>query len=110
MQKGIFIPEDAKRDVEICVLDEPLYMSLGHVVGGFFEIVNIREFNNIKKLKLIVNDCGAINGMELNFRASILAEQAIYGPAILMKEEFTEEGPDIVGLTNEEIKTFQSEC
>lgn len=106
MPKGIFIPEDANKDIEVRILDEPLYMSLGHAVGGFFEIVNIREYCNTKKLKLIVNDCGAITGMQLNFVASIIAQQMIYGPAILMKEEFTDDGADIVGLTDEEIKTF----
>lgn len=106
MHKGILIPDDLVKEPSICELEEPLYMSLGNAVGGFFEIVNISDSNSLKKLRFIVNDCGAINGMILNLRASLIAQQAIYGPAILMKEDFTEEGPDIVGLTDYDLKAL----
>lgn len=103
--KGIFIPADSLGSIKVVDYSEPLYMSLAEAVGGFFEIVNIHS-KVVKKPRMIINDCGAINGMQFNFCASMLYGGHIYGPAIIMKEEYTEDGPDIVGLTDEEIKAM----
>ena len=45
--------------------------------------------------------------MKFNLRASLLYDGGpIFGPAIIMKEDYTEDGPDIVGLTDDEIKSL----
>lgn len=56
-------------------------------VDGYIEVVNLRSENNI----MIVNEEGAINGMSVNLKASMIyskafnVNQPIYGDVVVCK-------------------------
>lgn len=60
---------------------------LHNYVDGYIEIVNLRSENNI----MIVNEKGAINGMPVNLKASMIyskafnVNQCIYGDVVICK-------------------------
>lgn len=60
---------------------------LQNYVDGYIEIVNLRSENNI----MIVNEEGAINGMLVNLKASMIyskafnVNQCIYGDVVICK-------------------------
>lgn len=60
---------------------------LQNYVDGYIEVVNLRSENNI----MIVNEEGAINGMPVNLKASMIyskefnAIQRIYGDVVICK-------------------------
>lgn len=98
--KGILIRENMT--IEVKEYGEPLYKALGEAVGGFFEIVRVK-IPFIKNAVIIVNDEGAINGMDINPLASALYGHFICGKAVLLKEGFTDEGPDIISLDSDDV-------
>lgn len=60
---------------------------LYNYVDGYIEVVNLRSENNI----MIVNEEGAINGMPVNHKASMIyskefnTNQRIYGDVVICK-------------------------
>ncbi len=101
--KGIVIT--AKDKVEIRDFQEPLYKTVGAVVGGGIEIV--RPVGLKQPFVMIVNDEGLLMDLELNAIGSLLYGtlahgSPIVGDIVVMKMGFTEEGPDIVGLEDQE--------
>lgn len=60
---------------------------LYNYVDGYIEVVNLRSENNI----MIVNEEGAINGMPVNHKASMIyskefnVNQRIYGDVVICK-------------------------
>ena len=63
-----------------------------NAIDGFIEIVPIPSMPG---LKLVIDDCGKLKGLPLNFFASELAEffplDVIVGPALIVKEK----GPEL---------------
>ncbi len=101
--KGIVIT--AQDNIEIRDFDQPLYKSIGNVVGGFIEIVN--PIGLKQPFVMIVNEDGLRLELELNAVGSVLYGtlahgHPIVGDIVIMKRGYTEEGPDIVGLEDQE--------
>lgn len=88
---------------------EPLYKTVGAVVGGHIEIV--RPVGLPDPLLMIVNEEGLLRGLDFNTIASILYGiqhhgQPIVGNAVIMKEGYVDGEPDIVGLDPEDINAL----
>ena len=95
---GLLIPCDGNV-ITLQDFEEPLYKSIGAVVGGFIEIVHIKlenyEDNN---LVLVVNDEGLWQGLAVNDVASFMYGHTIVGNAVVMKEGIVNGEPDLIGL------------
>lgn len=119
MDKGILITADNK----ICIKDfeRPLYESVGAAVGGCIELVRCAAFPSpIKNAVMIVCDDGLLKNLRLNMAGSCMYGtpfhgSPIVGDIVIMKMGYTDDNPDVVGLTNEEsinyydafVKTFR---
>ena len=79
-------------------------------VGGNIEIVNVKDPVDGRKLRLVIDDEGKIKGKRVNLRASLLYGSfydCIVGDAILGKEIWTDDGPDVGKLEKEEALELQ---
>lgn len=88
--------------------DEPLYKSVGRAVGGYIEIVHPRGLAS--PYVLVVNEEGMYN-LPVNMFGSLLYGIMahgcpIYGNAVIMKEEFRNGEPDVVGLSKRDLLTL----
>ena len=86
---------------------EPLYQTVGEVVGGYIEHVNPRLLE--APFCMIVNEEGLLLKLPVNTVGSFLYETLrhgwpIVGTIVIMKDGFTDEGPDIIGLSDDDIK------
>ena len=80
-------------------------------VGGNIEIVNVKDPVDGRKLRLVIDDEGKIKGKRVNLRASLLYGSfydCIVGDAILGKEIWTDDGPDVGKLEKEEALELQA--
>lgn len=85
---------------------EDMLHDLQGYVHGHIEVVhpvNLRE-----PYLMVVNDCGLIDGMPSNYLASLLYgsrqhAQIICGPAVICKEVWTEDGPDLGPLEESDL-------
>ena len=80
-------------------------------VGGNIEIVNVKDPVDGRKLRLVIDDEGKIKGKRVNLRASLLYGRfydCIVGDAILGKEIWTDDGPDVGKLEKEEALELQA--
>ena len=80
-------------------------------VGGNIEIVNVKDPVDGRKLRLVIDDEGKIKGRRVNLRASLLYGSfydCIVGDAILGKEIWTDDGPDVGKLEKEEALELQA--
>lgn len=86
----------------------PLDLIQKHV-KGFFDVAGITPDVNfpIKEAVMLVNDCGYLEAMEPNLIASTLYGYQILGPVMLCKTGYTEDGPDIISLTYEDIEAIR---
>ncbi len=103
--KGVVIRTNGQIDVQD--FDAPLHETLHKAVNGYIEIVH--PIGLPHPLCMIVNDEGLLRGLPQNWIGSILYGylqhgQPIVGDVVIMKEGFTPEGLDIVGLEEKEIK------
>lgn len=101
--KGIIITTENK--VEIKDFDEPLYKSVGAAVGGHIELVH--PIGLADPYVMIVNEEGLIYELPLNVLGCVLYGthnhgQPIVGDIVVMKTGWTDDGPDIVGLEDQE--------
>ena len=103
--KGVCISTDNK--VEVREFGEPLYKTVGKVVGGYIETVHPRglKFPYV----MIVNEEGLLLGLPLNpFGCKLYGTaqhgQPIVGNIVIMKVGYADGEPDIVGLADEEIE------
>lgn len=106
--KGIVITTDNVVSAED--FTSPLYESVGKVVDGYIEIVSPRGLPS--PFCMIVNEEGIIKGLPMNIVGSFLYQTYIHGSPILgniviMKYGMTPEGPDIVGLEDEETAVIE---
>lgn len=105
--KGIVIT--TKNTFEVKDFGAPLYKTIGKSVDGYIEIVRPRFLS--ESYILVVNEEGLIRHLPVNLFGcwvydTIHHGSPICGNAVLMKEAHTEEGIDIVGLTDDEVKTI----
>lgn len=104
--KGIVITTD--RTIYKQDFGEPLYKTVGKVVGGPIEIVNPKGF---EPYCMIVNGEGLLTKLPVNYVGCFLYEththgHPIVGNIVIMQTDMTLDGPDIVGLSDADAKGF----
>lgn len=107
--KGVVFTTDEKMFVK--EFTQPLYKSVGDVVGGWIEVVNPRGLE--RPYCFICNEEGLIRDLPLNpigcvWYRTVEHGNPIVGNIVVMKEADTDEGPDIVGLMPDEIAYIKS--
>ena len=107
--KGIVFTHDEKMYVK--EFDQPLYKSVGEVVGGYIEVVHPRGLR--EPLCFICNEEGLLEGLPMNLIGSLWYGtqhhgHPIVGNIVVMKEGWTDDGPDIVGLEEQDILLVKS--
>lgn len=103
--KGVVVTTEKKAYVKR--FSRPLHESVGEVVGGYIENVYPRGLPN--PLMMVVNEEGAINRLPLNYIASHWYGtrhhgHPIFGNVVVMAHGYTENGLDIIGLTDAEVE------
>ena len=84
-------------------MSDPTWIALGKEVGGFFEIVRLKNIYSGSDMVVCVNDCGAIDNLPINQMASMICAQPIFGPAVLLREGFVDGEPDLISLDDEDL-------
>ena len=83
---------------------------LQKAVGGNIEIVQVKDPIDGRKLRIVIDGEGKLKGKRISLRASLLYGSFydyIAGDAILCKEIWTEDGPDVGKLELEEARELQ---
>ena len=93
-------------EVTIINVEEPLHVSLRAEVGGYIEIVNPRGLRH--PFCMIVDEEGRLKDKPLNAVGCVLYETAKHGSPIvgdiaIMRTEQSDDGIDLVGLTDDDI-------
>lgn len=91
--------------------EQPLHKSIGEVVGGWIEVVLPRGLEY--PFCFICNEEGLLRDLPLNaigslWYGTLQHGHPIVGNIVVMKEGMTDDGPDIVGLTDEEIMEIKA--
>ena len=108
--KGIVVTTD--NHLKVQEFAAPLYKSVGAAVDGWIEIV--RPGGLKKPFVMIVNEEGLIKELPVNVVGSLLYGTPVHGSPIvgnivIMKEGWTSEGKDLIGLTDEEAAQITNE-
>ena len=108
--KGIVVTTD--NHLKVQEFAAPLYKSVGAAVDGWIEIV--RPGGLKKPFVMIVNEEGLIKELPVNVVGSIMYGTPVHGSPIvgnivIMKEGWTSEGKDLIGLTDEEAAQITNE-
>ena len=103
--RGIVFTTDLKMQVKD--FDQPLYETIGKEVGGWIEIVHPEGLDY--PLCFVCNEEGLIHHLPLNIFGSVLYGthkhgSPVVGNIVVMREGMTEDGPDLVDLTDEDIE------
>ena len=103
--KGVVITTDKRAFVK--AFSYPLYKSIGEAVGGYIENVYPKGLPN--PLMMVVNEEGLIRQLPINPIASHWYGTQhhgwpICGDAVVMALGCTQNGPDIVGLSEAEVE------
>ncbi len=103
--KGIVVTSD--NQIEVKDFEAPMHRTVGDVVGGYIEIVH--PIGLAEPLVMIVNEEGLILELPMNTIGSLLYGTHIHGAPIvgnlvIMKTGWTDDGPDIVGLDDQEVE------
>lgn len=103
--KGVVITTDNRAFVK--AFSYPLYKSIGEAVGGYIENVYPKGLPN--PLMMVVNEEGLIRQLPINPIASHWYGTRhhgwpICGDAVVMALGCTQNGPDIVGLSEAEVE------
>jgi hypothetical protein len=107
--KAIVVTTDNKMEVkEFC---SPLYKSCREVIDGYIEIVRPKGLP--RPYCMVVDDERMLKDLPLNFVGSTFYETAkhgvpIVGNIIILKDGFTSDGPDLVGLESEDIEIISN--
>jgi len=93
-------------EVTIINVEEPLHISLREHVGGYIEIVNPRGLRH--PFCMIVDEEGRLKYKPRNTVGCVLYEThkhgaPIVGDIVIMRTEQTDDGIDLVGLTDDDI-------
>ena len=107
--KGIVFTTDEKMYIK--EFEQPLYKTIGEVVGGYIEVVHPRGLES--PFCFICNEEGLLKGLPLNPIGCIWYGTAdhgypIMGNIVVAKEGWTDEGPDIVGLLDDEVEKIKA--
>lgn len=102
--KGIVVTTNNKATVR--EFTSPLFESVGDAVGGFIEVVHPRGLP--QPYCMVVNEEGLLRGLPYNAHGSLLYGtpdhgHPIVGDIVIMQEGWTDEGPDIVGLSDDDV-------
>ena len=108
--KGIVVGTDNRLTVQD--FEAPLYKTVGEAVDGWIEIV--RPGGLKKPFVMIVNEEGLIKELPINIVGSLMYGKPVHGSPIvgnivIMKEGWTSEGKDLIGLTDEEAAQITNE-
>jgi hypothetical protein len=106
--KGIVLTTDEKMLVKDFA--EPLYKSLGEQVGGFIEVVRPRGLD--KPYCFVCNEEGIRMDLPLNIMGSLWYGtlehgHPIVGNIVVLKQGMTDDGHDIVGLEEDDIRKIK---
>lgn len=105
--KGIVI--STENQLTVRDFGAPLYKTIGEAVDGWIEIV--RPGGLKSPYVMVVNEEGLIKELPINIAGSILYGtpahgSPIVGNIVIMKEGWTDEGQDLLGLSDEEVVTL----
>lgn len=108
--KGLVVTTE--NEVSVKEFDQPLFKSLGEVVGGYIEIVHPRGL--AYPFVMIVNDEGLMQNLPLNLAGSYLYEahkhgNPVVGNIVIMMEGMTPNGYDITGLPDDAIESLKNQ-
>ena len=108
--KGIVI--STENQLTVRDFGAPLYKTIGEAVDGWIEIV--RPGGLKSPYVMVVNEEGLIKELPINIAGSILYGtpahgSPIVGNIVIMKEGWTAEGKDLLGLSDEEVVTLTNE-
>ena len=108
--KGIVI--STENQLTVRDFGAPLYKTIGEAAGGWIEIV--RPGGLKSPYVMVVNEEGLIKELPINIAGSILYGtpahgSPIVGNIVIMKEGWTDEGKDLLGLSDEEVVTLTKE-
>ena len=108
--KGIVI--STENQLTVRDFGAPLYKTIGEAVDGWIEIV--RPGGLKSPYVMVVNEEGLIKELPINIAGSILYGtpahgSPIVGNIVIMKEGWTDEGNDLLGLSDEEVVTLTNE-
>lgn len=108
--KGIVI--STENQLSVRDFGAPLYKTIGEAVDGWIEIV--RPGGLKSPYVMVVNEEGLIKDLPINIAGSILYGtpahgSPIVGNIVIMKEGWTDEGKDLLGLSDEEVVTLTNE-
>ena len=78
----------------------PLFESVAPVLDGYVEFIH--AVNLPEPFRMLVNEEGLLKHLRVNPVGCAWYGGAIVGNIIVMKQGMTDEGPDILGLTEEE--------
>lgn len=103
MKGVVFIPDQKMYTKDF---GQPLYKTVGEVVDGWIEVVHPRGLEH--PFCFICNEEGLLRGLPLNpigslWYGTLQHGHPVVGTIVVMKEGKTEEGLDIVGLTDKDI-------
>lgn len=102
--KGVVVT--TKNEARVQEFSRPLYESIGSVVGGYVEIVH--PVGLPRPYLMVVNEEGLLNGLPYNAHGSLIYGtpkhgHPIVGDIVIMQEGWTDDGPDIVGLSDDDV-------
>ena len=108
--KGIVI--STENQLTVRDFGAPLYKTIGEAVDGWIEIV--RPGGLKSPYVMVVNEEGLIKELPINIAGSILYGtpahgSPIVGNIVIMKEGWTDDGKDLLGLSDEEVVTLTNE-
>ena len=108
--KGIVI--STENQLTVRDFGAPLYETIGEAVDGWIEIV--RPGGLKSPYVMVVNEEGLIKELPINIAGSILYGtpahgSPIVGNIVIMKEGWTDEGKDLLGLSDDEVVTLTNE-
>ena len=103
--KGIVVTTDNK--IRVQEFDEPLYKSIGKVVGGWIEIVH--PIGLYPPFCMVVNEEGLLEGLPQNATGSLLYGTQMHGHPIvgnivILSEEWTPDGYDLVSIKEDNLQ------
>ena len=106
--KGIVLTTDEKMFVKDFAA--PLHESLGEAVGGYIEVVHPRGLD--RPYCFVCNEEGILMDLTMNIIGSLWYGtlehgHPIVGNIVVLKEGMTDDGPDIVGLEEDDIRKIK---
>lgn len=98
-----------ENEMSLVEYDPPHYKILNDAVGGWYE--NVHPMRLEKPYFMMVNEEGYLHDLPLNLLGSILYGSdehgyPILGDIVIVKEGYYNDGPDAVGMDEDEAKSL----